>query len=248
VQINNASAANIASASPSLAKIESSSLRSQVEQYLTGPDKADRSKTWAVHKADGFADFLAQPDFREQYDKYVSGISTDDSVWSKWPADKRRAFGDATSPIVHERIAREMARHVALVRASNEAIAKAGPAGYPSIGDARSILAASGFSQGRPFNAQELREPFEHMANSGLVRALESVDRQEQAGDKTLSWETTFRGFVTSLDTHFNIMRRAYEAHKQDTTEIHKRYDEVLGELYDYAVERDRQKTAQVAA
>jgi hypothetical protein len=106
------------------------------------------------------------------------------------------------------------------------------------------IVNSSGIPVGRPFNKEEVGRKFEDESNSGMMGLLMSVDQHEQDGTSTVSWEATFRSHVNNLDDYFHQMRGAYQAHKQDLTEITKRYEQVLGDLYDYAVERDKQRKA----
>jgi hypothetical protein len=60
-----ASETNSRIASASFVESDTVTIRDRVETYLTSSDKADQSKTWAAHRASGFADFFAQPDFRD---------------------------------------------------------------------------------------------------------------------------------------------------------------------------------------
>jgi hypothetical protein len=71
--------------------------------------------------------------------------------------------------------------------------------------------------------------------NSGAIDNLKAVDLAEKEGVSPHSWADAFRARVTSLDHHFDQLRRTYEFQGKDTAEITAQYEKGLGDLYDYA-------------
>jgi hypothetical protein len=77
----------------------------------------------------------------------------------------------------------------------------------------------------RSFDPKSAGENLEQQVRATSIELLEAVDHREAAGTGDMRWEDAFRGFVTSLDRHFDMMRRTYDAHGQDNAAITKRYD-----------------------
>jgi hypothetical protein len=89
-----------------------------------------------------------------------------------------------------------------------------------------------------PAGARSIGSMFDSELNSGAVDYLKSVDRDEKAGVSPNTWADAFRARVTSLDHHFDLLRRTYQHQGKDTAEITAQYEKGLGDLYDYAKER----------
>jgi hypothetical protein len=185
-------------------------VRDTIEDYLNPEGSVAKSTTYG-QQVSGYAEFLKDAKFRDAV--AINGMT--DEYFKTLSHDQKVAFSDIRAGLRSDHDRRIYA---------NEA--------YPPEKGGR-------FFSGVPQPAEaSIGSMFHSELNSGAIDNLKSVDRDEKAGISPNTWADAFRSRVTSLDHHFDQLRRTYEFQGKDTAEITALYEKGLGDLYDYAKAR----------
>jgi hypothetical protein len=187
-----------------------SEVRDTIEGYLN-PEGAVAKSTTYGQQVSGYAEFLKDAKFRDAV--AINGMT--DEYFKTLSHDQKVAFFNIRASLRSD--------HDRRIHA-NEA--------YPPEKSGR-------FSSGIPQSVgASIGSMFHSELNSGAIDNLKAVDRDEKAGVSPNTWADAFRTRVTSLDHHFDQLRRTYEFEGRDTAEITALYEKGLGDLYDYAKAR----------